>query len=259
MPPLVTLTTDFGTRDPYVAAMKGCIARIAPSARILDLTHEIAPQDITEAALFLTGAVPYFPAEAVHCIVVDPGVGTKRLPVAVEAGGRRFVCPDNGVLALLLRTLPLGEARHITNADCMRPAVSATFHGRDVFAPTAAKLAAGMPIGDVGPEVASLTQLDLPEPQAEADGTVQGEIVHIDRFGNCITNISREILPSDAPSEAVLPDRTPLALRETYGSVRHGEPLALFGSSGRLEIAVNGGDAADSLGLKRGDPVCLHG
>lgn len=180
--PLVTLTTDFGTRDPYVAAMKGVIATLCPPARIVDLSHELPAQDIHAAAFFLAGAVPYFPPETVHVIVVDPGVGTARLPLAVRAGGQYFVCPDNGLLTLVLRTLSLEAAYTIANPDFMRSNISATFHGRDIFAPAAASLAAGASIAEIGAPVEKLVPLDVPEPRI-AGGKVTGEIAHVDRFG----------------------------------------------------------------------------
>lgn len=252
---LITLTTDFGTRDPYVAAMKGVILRVCPDARVVDLTHEIPPQDLWEAALFLAGAAPWFPVGTVHLIVVDPGVGTERRPIAAAAGGQLFVCPDNGVLTFLLRTCDFERAHLINNAAFMLPAVSATFHGRDIFAPTAARLAAGADLASVGPPIDSIEQLDAPEPRRRRDGEIAGEIVHIDRFGNAITNIPASMIDAVHVPEVRAAGIVIASISRTYGDVPADKALALIGSSGYLEIAVNRGNAAAALGLHRGMSV----
>ena len=193
VPPLVTLTTDFGLRDAYVAAMKGVILSICPEARLVDVSHEVAPQDVMEAAFVLRQAVPYFPPEAVHLVVVDPGVGTARRPVALRHGGHRFVGPDNGLFALLL-----DGAAPETLVGLDRPAFwrteapSTTFHGRDVFAPVAAHLAAGRRLAEVGTPAAALESLHWALPIADAQG-LRGWVVHVDHFGNGITNIPRDL------------------------------------------------------------------
>jgi len=251
----ITLTTDFGARDPYVAAMKGVILRVCPEAPVVDLMHYIAPQDIWEAALFLAGAAPWFPVGTVHLVVVDPGVGTDRLPIAVAAGGQVFVCPDNGVLTFVLRACDFERAHVINNAAFMLPAISATFHGRDVFAPAAARVAAGADLASVGPPLDRIAQLDAPEPRTGPGKTVLGEIVHIDRFGNAITNIPESLVCSLRAPEVHAPGVTVPAISRTYGDASRDGALALIGSSGYLEIAVNRGSAAAAFGLRRGMPV----
>ena len=255
--PIVTLTTDFGRRDPYVASMKGVIRRSCPEVRIDDLSHEIAPQDRVEAALFAAAAFPHFPTGTVHCIVVDPGVGTARAPVVAAADGQRFVFPDNGLLSVFLRKHPLEEARRIENPDFMRDECSATFHGRDIFAPAAGKLAAGMPLEEAGPAIEKLVELALPEPAIDVSGIVSGCIIHVDRFGNCITNLREPHIPDWDVHVCAGPLRLQ-GIQSTYGDVATGQALTYFGSSGRLEIAVSNGDAATVYQLKRGDRVVVY-
>lgn len=264
MSPLITLTTDFGTRDPYVASMKGVIATICPAAQVVDLTHEIAPQSILEGALFAAAACPCFPKDTVHVLVVDPGVGAEnpdgpvRLPIAVLAGGQCFVCPNNGLLTLVTRTYPFDEARAISNPRFMGDRISPTFHGRDVFAPAAARLAGGAPFADVGERLERLVELAIPRPALSPKGGMTGEVIHIDRFGNAVTNIHASAVgagPIREVQAASLIVRGPM---KTYGDVDPGQPLALFGSSGYLEIAVNRGNAAAEFGMRRGDPVATR-
>ena len=254
---LVTLTTDFGTRDPYVAAMKGVLLRTCPELRVLDLGHEIAPHDVLEGALFLAGALPHFPAGTVHVAVVDPGVGGERRPIAVRAGGQTVVCPDNGLLTLFLRAYEREAAHVIANVEFMAAEVSATFHGRDIFAPAAARLACGASLEAAGPPLESIVTLYVPEPTRAADGAVHGEVIHVDRFGNAITNIPRVVAEATERAKIHVAGRSLGGLRRTYVDVAAGRPLALIGSSGHLEIAVNGGSAATGLGLRRGDGVEL--
>lgn len=252
---LVTLTTDFGNRDPYVAAMKGVVWGAAPGCCILDLSHEIAPHNILEGALFLASALPYFPRKTIHVAVVDPGVGTSRRPIVVSAEGQMVVCPDNGLLTLYTRQHPLVEARVITNPRFMGEQISPTFHGRDIFAPTAGRLACGAAPAEVGEQIDEIKLLDIPIPIRDENRCIRGQVIHIDRFGNLITNIHRSIV-GDAPPQGVRAQEHRFEnLRETYGDVASGEPLALFGSFDYLEIAVNQGDAASQLGLARGDMI----
>ena len=253
MDPLVTLTTDFGWRDPYVAAMKGVIATRCPAARVQDLSHELPAGDVFEAALFLAGAIPWFPPGAVHVVVVDPGVGTERRPVAARWRGQYLVLPDNGLLTFLARKLPVEQVRQIEHADCRLESVSATFHGRDLFAPTGAALACGFPFADVGRAVESPVMLSVPETRNEADG-VSGEVIHVDRFGNAITNIALAQIPEGGHAH-VSGVSDSLAISTTYGEVAEGEALALISSGGFLEIAVNRGHAAEQFGLRRGSRV----
>ena len=250
---IVTLTTDFGTRDSYVAQLKGVLLAGCADVRIHDLTHGIASHDVVEGALFLAGAVPAFPPGTVHLAVVDPGVGGDRRAIAVEVAGQRVVCPDNGLLTLLSRSHPVGATYELTNPHFRRELASATFEGRDVFAPAAAHLACGGALSDLGPSVSGLTQLELPEPVAGEDG-VRGEVLHVDRFGNAITNIPASMLTwlDDIRVHAAGRD---VALLHTYADGEAGEALALAGSSGYVEVAVREGSAADVLGLGRGDAV----
>ena len=250
---IVTLTTDFGARDSYVAQLKGVLLACCEPVRVLDLTHEIAPHDIVEGALFLAGAVPAFPPRTVHLAVVDPGVGTARRAMAVEVAGQFVVCPDNGLLTLLARSHPIAAAHELTNPDLRREPASATFQGRDVFAPAAGHLACGGALADLGPPATDLVRLAAPEPVA-GEGAVRGEVMHVDRFGNAITNIPASILTwlGDIRVYAAGHD---LALLRTYADTGVGEPLALVGSNGYVEVAVREGSAADALGLGRGDAV----
>lgn len=255
MPALITLTTDFGTRDAYVAAMKGVILTACPGVTLADLTHEIPPQDVFEGALFLAESAPYFPEGTIHCVVVDPGVGTARLPIIVAAGKQVFVCPDNGLLTLYARQYPIEDARIITNPVFMREAISATFHGRDIFAPAAARLASGVPMQEAGDRLTTLTMLEVPEVKRDAEGHLEGVVMHVDRFGNAVTNIHRSRLDGPAFSELRAGQQRFTELHETYGDVPPGRALVLFGSSDYLEIAVHRGNAREQLGLPRGTRV----
>lgn len=265
---IITITTDFGTEDAYVPAMKGTMLSISPGARLVDVTHEIDPQDVMEAAFVLRSTRPYFPDGTVHLVVVDPGVGTDRRAVALRAGEHWFVGPDNGVFPLVLEADEIGPVVELDNPDMWRsPSPSETFHGRDIFAPAAAHLAAGRSLEELGSPVDALEPLRWAQPSA-APQTVQGWIVHVDHFGNCITNIQRSTLAeaaeldaSDPPLEDFPPltayaGNTPLnTLAHTYGAVPEGDPLLLFGSTGYLEIAANGGNAAELLDIRKGDSV----
>lgn len=252
---LITLTTDFGTRDAYVASMKGVILSICPEARVIDLTHEIPPQDVFEGALFLATAAPLFPAGTIHCVVVDPGVGTSRLPIIVSAGNQLFVLPDNGLLTLFVRHHAIKEARIITDPEFMRPSISATFHGRDMFAPAAGRLAQGAPMSTAGDRLTTLTMLEVPTVQIGEGGNMIGTIMHVDRFGNAITNIHRTDLGDRVFGELRVAQQRFMALHETYGDVPPGRPLVLFGSNDYLEVAVHRGSAHDQLQLSRGARV----
>jgi S-adenosylmethionine hydrolase len=255
--PIITLTTDFGLRDPYVAEMKGVIYSAGRDLSVVDLTHEIAAQDLFEGSLFLAGAMPHFPEGTLHVAVVDPGVGTLRHPIAVRAGGQVLLCPDNGLPTMFLCEHRLEEARIITDRRFMRETISATFHGRDIFAAAAAQLALGASFRDLGEELDTIVSLDVPRPQAESAQRVQGQIVHVDRFGNLITNIHHSLLRGGSPSLIRAGSYRLRGIHRTYAEVPAGTSLALFGSSGYLEIAVNGGDASAALRLRRGDAVSV--
>jgi len=280
---MITLTTDFGTSDGYVAAMKGVMCSVAPEARFVDVTHEVSPQDVMEAAFVLKSALPYFPDGTVHLVVVDPGVGTERRAVAVQHDGQRFVGPDNGLFPLLLDADMPEAAVELDDRSAWRSDdPSTTFHGRDIFAPVAAHLARGASLEEVGTPIDSLKPLRWALPITDRH-TVQGWVVHVDHFGNCITNIRRSTLaealtpdnpapPSFSGSDQSAPDLDlddlpPLKgyagsavvenLHDTYGDVAQGEPLMLFGSIGFLEISVNAGNAAELLDISKGDTVKL--
>jgi hypothetical protein len=257
--PLITLTTDFGDGDPYAAAMKGVILSRCPEARIVDLGHGIQPRNITEGALFLAGAVPYFPPGTIHVAVVDPGVGTDRLPIVAKAAGQIIVCPDNGLLTLLTHLHTLEEVRAIENPAFMLDEVSPTFHGRDIFAPAAATIASGKNVEEAGTLLNAIELLDeLPRPCLEEEGRVEGAIIHADRFGNLITNIHRSMLNENVVITTRAGDTRLSKLLRTYGDAPPNEALALIGSSNFLEIAINGGSARERLGLDRGDSVDLR-
>lgn len=256
--PVITLTSDFGYRDPWAACMKGAILRSAPDARIFDLSHGIAPQNILEGALFLAAAIPGFPEDTIHVAVVDPGVGTARRPIIARCAGQYIVFPDNGLLTLLERAHPIEAAVVIENPAFTAPVHSATFHGRDIFAPAAAHLALGVPLADFGPEAGDLVRISIPEATLDAEGQLHGEIIHVDRFGNCITNICREMVAGDAKYRVQVAAATLPGILRTYGDVPPGTLLALFGSSGHLEIAMAMDSAARMLQLDPGTPVTLY-
>lgn len=268
-PSIVTITTDFGTRDAYVPAMKGTMLSIVPDARLVDVTHEISPQDVMESAFVLKSAYPFFPDGSVHLVVVDPGVGTDRRAVALRHDGHWFVGPDNGVFPLVLDGQPPEEVVELDDPDAWRTdSPSTTFHGRDIFSPAAAHLAAGRSLADVGSFIDTLEPLQWARPITD-DDTVQGWIVHVDHFGNCVTNVRRSTVAealglNGAPSAEQLPPvdayvgNTILeSVRSTYGEVAEEEPLLLFGSTDFLEVAVNGGNAAERLDIRKGDSIKL--
>ncbi|MGE0449424.1 MAG: S-adenosyl-l-methionine hydroxide adenosyltransferase family protein [Vicinamibacterales bacterium] len=253
--PIIAFLSDFGLRDHYVGAMKGAALAVCPDATLVDLTHEIPPQDITAAAYELAAAAGYFPVETVFVAVVDPGVGGSRRGIAAEADGRRFVGPDNGLFTLIVSGAGSVRAVEITSPRHQRPAISRTFEGRDRFAPAAAWLAAGVPLGELGPDVSNLVTLDLPVPVTRGR-TIVGCVIRVDRFGNAITNIAASAVAS-LPADLVVHagDVEIAGLVPSYAHAAHGAPCALIGSSGHLEVALNGGSAAKTLRLERGAVV----
>jgi len=255
--PIITLTTDFGMRDPYVAAMKGVLRKLCPDVALDDLTHDIAPQDILEAALIDEAATPWYPENTVHLIVVDPGVGADRRPIAVRSGSHIFVAPDNGLLTLWLQQHPLEWAYEISPQAPGIATISNTFHGRDIFAPAAAWLAAGGDPTALGNLLSSLQQLDVPKPVTDDDNRIEGVVIHVDRFGNCITNIRQDMFEFSSAWNVYIGGNV-LPLCSTYSDVEPGTPLALFGGSGRLEIAVNQGNAARQFGFTRMTPISAN-
>ena len=256
--PCITLTTDFGTRDGYVAALKGSLLRRAPEALLIDVSHEIEPGAIASGAFVLSQAAPYFPADTVHLIVVDPEVGSARRGLAAQIGAQRFVAPDNGLLTPFLDQPALATRVHeLTRAELWNPVVSPVFHGRDVFGPVAGHLAAGGALEDVGPPLDVGSLVRLPEPPIHSeDGARVGVVVHVDRFGNLVTNLRPD--PGEQGGARVEAAGRTLALVRIYADVAQGELTALVGSSGRIEVACRGGSAAELLGIGRGSVVTLR-
>lgn len=258
---IVTLLTDFGTADPFVAAMKGVILSRAPAATLVDVTHEVPPQDVVTAALHLLATYPLFPPGTVHLAVVDPGVGSARRPLLVEAGGQRFVGPDNGLFGPVLDREPGWRALHLDQPRFFRHPLSATFHGRDLFAPVAAALASGTPAGELGSEIRDPVRWDLPSNTRGPGGVVRGSVLHVDRFGNCVTSLSRRDVDPGAldPGFRLRAGRRDVrALRRFYADGAPGEPFVIWGSSDLLEISVDRASASALLGVARGAEVELH-
>lgn len=257
--PIITLISDFGLRDGYVASMKGVILGTAPDAKLVDISHEIPPQDVRSAAFVLLTCYECFPQGTVHLAVVDPGVGTERKSIAVRSRSGFFIGPDNGIFSFVLSRETGWEARSLENEGLWRKPSSATFHGRDIFAPVAARLARGIPFDLLGP-VCSPAVLEWSFPVAE-NGEVRGEIIHIDRFGNCITNVTREALVTSGPLEGwtVYAGSVGIpSIMSTYGESSPGCALALVGSSGFVEVAVNQGNAASQLRLRPGTKISFY-
>jgi S-adenosylmethionine hydrolase len=253
---VIALLTDFGLRDHYAGTMKGVILGICPDAVLVDLSHDVAPHDVLGGALELAASYRHFPSGTIFLVVVDPGVGSGRRCVAVETGGYRFVAPDNGVLSLVLDEQPPTRVVELTEPRYGLPTPSRTFEGRDRFAPAAAWLAAGVDLGDLGRAAGSLQRLEVPGP-AMAGGTIVGEVVRVDRFGNLITNIDRRAMGAmSADSLQVrVGDLSLTRIVSTYADVAPGDVCVLFGSTDHLEIAVNGDSAAARLHLGRSAPV----
>lgn len=257
-PPVITLLTDFGARDAYVGIMKGVILGIAPTAHLVDLTHEIPPQAVTTGALLLRSAVRYFPPGTVHLAVVDPGVGSARAPVLVVTERGFLVGPDNGLLHPAATAMGVKQVRRIENEAYFLHPVSQTFHGRDLFAPAAAHLAAGAHPSALGPQLSQLQPLALPEAVRRGD-SIRGEVIHIDQFGNLITNIPRDLLTAFARERvSVSIGRVAdIQVVSAYAEVPEGSALAIVGSWDVLEVAVRTGNAAQLLGVPRGTPVTV--
>jgi S-adenosylmethionine hydrolase len=247
MRPVITLLTDFGTADGYVAEMKGVLLSTVPDATLVDVTHEIAPQDVEGARLTLARLWRRFPPRTVHLVVVDPGVGSDRPALAVESDGRLLVGPDNGVLS---PALLVAGAR--TAMLAIPPGASASFHGRDVFAPAAAVLALGRPLESLGAPATAPLIRRTPEPRRLENGALEGIVISVDHFGNAITN-----LIGLRPGVVEVGD-TVLPVRRTYADVPAGTPLALVGSSGLIEVAVRDGSAASRFGLTRGSTIAFR-
>lgn len=274
--PVVALLTDFGTVDPFVGVMKGVILSRCPAAQIVDLTHAIPPQRLYEGAFWLERSAPHFGKGTIFVAVVDPGVGTSRRALVAGAAGRIFVGPDNGVLGAALRRDPAAVVHSVDPLRLGLSVASYTFHGRDVFAPVAAELAAGrLDVADLGARISDWDQGVFPEPVVTAD-TVTGEVVTVDRFGNLMTNLDVRFLAQIAtPARAARASEPPFAgvdydaltvrigaldlpLRRTYADVADGEYVAVVGAFGVVEIARRNADAAASLQRGRGEPVTVR-
>lgn len=255
---IITLTTDFGLRDGFVGTLKGVILGIAPQAKIVDISHSIAPQDVQEGAFVLRRAAPFFPAGTIHLYVVDPGVGTQRRPLAARLGEHYFVGPDNGLLAPLMEAAeqakqPL-EFIHLNNPKYWLPSVSRTFHGRDIFAPVGAHLANGISLSALGPRITDPVRLELSRPEKTDHGWV-AHVTGIDVFGNLATDLSASALDGRRDVVVRVGGAAVDRITDAYGNKQPGDLVALIDSEGYLEIAVVNGSAARKLEAKVGDPV----
>lgn len=255
---IITLTTDFGLQDYYVSAMKGVILEQAPEVRLVDISHQIPSQDIMAGSWVLKNSAMLFPSGTVHLVVVDPGVGTSRKPVALQIEDQFFVGPDNGIFSLLTEEHDF-EAVELTNQSYWRSDPSSTFHGRDIFAPVAAHLFSGVDLANFGEPLNDLQTYRWAVPIADKDG-IQGWVIHIDKFGNLITNISASLIDEVIKSKTtkLYVGNTILdEIVDTFGSVPEGEPVAYIGSAGMLEIAINKGNAEEMLGVQKGAQISL--
>jgi S-adenosyl-L-methionine hydrolase (adenosine-forming) len=259
-PKIVTLTSDFGMKDPYIAEMKGAVLSVCPTATIVDVTHEVEKFNIREGAFVLASTAPYFPKGTVHIAVVDPTVGTGRRPIIVETECSFFVGPDNGVLTLAAEAQRIKQMCHVESRRFMLPHVSNTFHGRDVFAPVAGHLLNGVSIEEFGPQITEVVKPKFVQITRSRD-SVSGEVLHVDGFGNIITNIPAKVALAftvDAVMvELAAQEPFHMKMARAYADVKHSEPVALVGSHNYLEIAINQGNAAAQFSVKAGDLVVL--
>lgn len=291
-PRVITLLTDFGTQDAYVGVMKGVIAGINPSVNIVDICHSVSPQDIFNGAYLLYTAYKYFPKGTIHTAIVDPGVGSKRDIVCVETKDYFFLVPDNGLLSFIVQEERPKSVIRVTNNKYFLPLPSSTFHGRDVFAPVAAHLSLGVKPQQLGIMINHLEQLNIPKPFRKKTGQMEGQIIYIDRFGNLISNITKEhlmqhdhsqslfktqmkeiTLPISLPSqggdeggvkinlkclETTIGKKKIIGLIKTYTDVNAGEPLALIGSAGFLEVSINQGNAQKYFKVDKGSKIIIE-
>lgn len=241
---IITLTTDFGDEDHYVGSMKGLIFGINADSNIVDITHKIPRHDIFKAAFTVRNFYRYFPQDSIHVVVVDPGVGSERRPIAVETEHGVFVGPDNGVFSFILDNAEKADIYEITNSDYMLENVSSTFHGRDIFAPVAAHISKDVDVREVGAKIESPVMLNISKPLDSADEII-GEVIYTDSFGNLITNITSEML--NGFTSICIDDYIIDSVARSYQDVEEGELLAILGSSGYLEISVNQGSAAERV------------
>tara|TARA_R110002096_G_scaffold428478_4_gene640229 strand:- start:16626 stop:17414 length:789 start_codon:yes stop_codon:yes gene_type:complete len=258
MSQIITLTSDFGLQDHYVSAMKAAMLEVAPEARMIDVSHEIPPQDIMAGAWVIRNAAFMFPEKSVHLVVVDPGVGTNRNPVVVKMNGHYFVGPDNGIFSLLYDEYEY-EAVKLTNPDFWRDQRSRTFDGRDIFGPVAAHLSKGVPMSELGEPIKEMVVYHWAIPIGDKDG-LQGWVLHIDRFGNLITNISESLMKEYVGERKVkiYVGTTVIGnIVNTFGDVEEGDPAVFLGSSGMLEIGINKGNAAKLLSVHKGAQISI--
>jgi len=259
---IVTLLTDFGTRDGYVGAMKGAILAVCPKAKILDISHDVPAHDIMAGALTLEAATPYFPPDTLHVVVVDPTVGTDRKILVGRFGGQVYLFPDNGIITLIAAAQPM-ESLNVALLPELAPPrpASMTFHGRDLFAPLAGAILMGQDIRKLGPSPRAYTLLDIPKPVEDDDG-ISGQVIHVDRFGNLMTNIPAPAMVGKWPDIdavcATCDGHDAGKFAATYAFVEEQAPLVLVNSAGRVELAVNQGRACDVLSVGVGSPVRLH-
>ena len=258
--PIITLLTDFGTKDHYVASMKGVILGINPQCLLIDITHQVNPHDIQEGAFLLANAYSYFPKGTIHLSVVDPGVGGIRKPILLVTRHYFFVGPDNGLFALVAQRDRVKQVMVLAEQKYFLHKVSMTFHGRDIFAPVAAHLSLGVKPNAFGYEIDSLEELGFEKPIAK-DGRLLGEVLHIDNFGNLVSNIDEEKLfrfIQGQPFVIRIGGKTIHGLKKGYWEGRKGEPIALFGGGGFLEISIREGNAQKTLKVKKGDPIWVE-
>lgn len=258
---VITLMTDFGLSDTYAGVMKGVICRINPAARVIDLTHDIAPFNILQAAVQVADSYEYFPTGTVHVIVIDPGVGSGRKILCMKMNGHFFLAPDNGVLSAVYDPDGIEAMVQVTNRHLFLPEVSSTFHGRDIFAPVAARLAAGLVLEELGEATNKMVHIEIPVAEALPDGTMKGTILWVDHFGNLITNIrTADLQDRFVGRDPVLSvsGRTIRGISSNFASASQGELLAVRGSFGRIEISVREGSAAHMLSAGPGTTIILH-
>ena len=257
--PAITLITDFGLRDGHVGAMKGVIRSIAPHAELVDISHEIPPQNIRHGGFVLKTAYAYWPADTLHVVVVDPGVGTERRAVVVQTEAGTFVAPDNGVLSYVLSEQAVVAAVSLTNTAYWHHPVSASFHGRDIFGPAAAHLAGGVPLLSLGELVPpeSLVTFVVPRPHRHLDGHLTVHVQHVDGFGNCSTDMPGDWLQSAAQWRVQVGETMLDGIGTTFGDVEEGAPVALVDSTGFVAIAVRNGSAAATMQLEVGSPIAV--
>jgi S-adenosylmethionine hydrolase len=260
--PVITLTTDFGTNDHYVGAMKGVIVDIVPDAQIVDITHAVQAYDVLDGALTIAQAYSYFPNGTIHMVIVDPGVGTARRPILASSDGFHFVAPDNGVLSMVYAREERIHVRHITSDHYFRQPVSTTFHGRDIFAPVAAYLAKQVDSHKFGDEIEDFVKFSAPKPKPAGENKIRGVVLKIDRFGNLVTNVT----PADVPAlfaaktgafKIVVGTREITDIRTAYAEGTPGEVFGILGSMGYLEIVANRAAAAQITGAGKGSEVSI--